>query len=162
VWLLRHPARLHLALEAWALDWIVKEEDTSIFTDDRFHWTLRVPGWSFDFWITPNQKVNETDDFKALEALLLKGINHNPKYTGTPLQWNHLGAALRQQRQAQAKDQPSPLKQKVQAACGEAGFVTQWRKNSGESKDERGIDRWDDPAYRDLTEYAERYFGNLV
>lgn len=147
---------LQLALQCFALGWVREVPDKQF--PDRCHWELQVPGWEYEFWLTPNKQSGALGTFEALEAFVLVNRNHARGREGAELRWKDLNTALLKQREA--KDgESSPLKQAVQAATSDDGITNQWMERA-----ERMIDPHTDketfrnPVYRDLADYAAYYF----
>jgi hypothetical protein len=160
--LLGEARRLKLALQCWALGWVNEVEDRE--KRGMWHWDLQVPGWDLAYWITPNtDNKGERDDFEALQAFVLWGINHARDHRNTPLDWEALEAALEEQHVTPAEGSDSPLKVAVQKALDKDGLIGRWQKIAGEHIDKETDRRvYDNPAYHDLADYANRYFRSQV
>lgn len=155
--LLGKSRELQLALQAWALGWVQDVPDEEF--PDLHHWELKVPGWGYEYWLTPNRKPGEIGPFEVLEAFVLVGQNHARGREGALLRWNDLNQALLAQRKPLEEGKPSLMAEAVSKAQATNGFVVDWDNRAG-----REIDRntqkeiFKVPAYRDLADYARRYF----
>jgi len=146
---------LQTTLQCWALGWVQEVADKEY--PDRYHWELKVPTWNYEFWLTPNNPDRwKTGPFEAMEAFVLVGRNHARGREGAALRWVDLNQALLTQRQAES-GQPSPLRKAVDAALAEGGIISQWMEKAGRYVD-ADKESFRNPAYRDLADYAARYF----
>lgn len=159
--LLSTRRNLQMALQGWALGWVEQVQDKHL--PDRYHWQLTVPGWDYEFWITPNKEGRDSvDALEALEAFVLLGKNHARGREGSPLDWVSLNQALIAAREAVSSETDSPLRQALQKALGEEGVVAQWRQQAGFFVDPNTDKQsFRNAAYRDLSDFAERYYKSV-
>ncbi len=151
---------LQWALQCFALGWVREVPDKQF--PDLFHWELQVPGWGYEFWLTPNKEHDALGTFEALEAFILVGRNHARGRERVELRWNDLNTALLKQRET--KDgEASPLKQAVETATKEGGLVSQWMERAQLTVDPNTQkETFRNPVYRDLADYAAYYFKSLA
>jgi hypothetical protein len=150
---------LQTALQCWVLGWVQEVADKEFV--DRYHWELKVPTWAYEFWLTPNKTRGAIGPFEAMEAFVLVGRNHARSREGAALNWIDLNQTLVIQRQA-AEGRPSALHKAVEAALAEGGLISQWTQRAGRYVDPHtDKESFRNPAYRDLADYAARYFKSV-
>ena len=151
---------LEAALQCWAQGWVLEVQDEQI--PDRHHWELRVPGEKDPFWLTPNKRRGEVGSFEALESLVLVGKNHARGHQGVGLNWSSLQGALRERWHSDGEE-PSPLCKAVKVALAKGGLIDQWMTMAMPEIDPvTDNEVFRNPVYRDLAEYAKRYFEDLA
>jgi hypothetical protein len=112
--------------------------------------------------LTPNKRKGELSDFEALEAFVLVSRNRARGREGAALNWVDLNKALLAQRAA-ADGQSSPMRKAVDGAVGDDGLIKRWTARADSYIDPHtDLETYRNPAYRDLAEYAERYFRSAV
>lgn len=160
--LLGRERQLNLALQAWALGWIVEVEDTK--AAGRIHWEIQIPDQKdWEFWLTPNtEKTKRKGALEAIESFVLVGKNFARGREGSALNWIVLSEALNAQRKPAEPDQISLLKQKVTEALAEGGLIAQWLQQAGEYHDpQQDKIRYNNPSYKDLADVALRYYRSI-
>lgn len=96
--------------------------------------------------------------FEAMEAFVLISRNHARGREDAALNWVGLNEALLAQRQP-PEGQASPLREAVDAALADGGLISQWLELAGPYVDPHtDKETFRNPAYRDLADYAGRYF----
>lgn len=152
------PQRLQTALQCWALGWVREVPDRQ-FPDRYYHWELAVPGWNYEVWLTPNkQGKGSTSAFEALEAFVLIGRNHARGREGASIDWVGLNQKLLEQREA-PEGEESPMRRAVREALAPDGLIARWEEMSGRYVDpDTDRETYRNPVYRDLADYARRYF----
>lgn len=159
--LLSARRNLQIALQCWAMGWVEQMQDKDL--PDRYHWQLTVPGWGYEYWITPNKDGrNSADDLEALEAFVLLSKNHARGREGSPLDWVSLNQALIAAREVASPEMDSPLKQALQKALQPEGVTARWRQLAGSFVDPNtDKESFRNAAYRDLSDFAEQYYKSV-
>jgi hypothetical protein len=152
--------KLKLVLQCWALGWVTEVEDSDL--SGRYHWDLKVPGWDYEFWLTPNGEKGERDAFQALEAFVLIGLNKARGRENVPLNWDSLSQILATQKKPAKEGEESLLREAMRKAVEKEGLVPQWEAAASGHIDHATETRvFDNAAYHDLADYALRYFRSM-
>jgi len=156
--MLGDTSKLRCALDCWALGWVEEVEDPQLA--GFWHWELKVPSWDYEYWLTPNDKRNKFDEFQALEAFVLVGLNKARGLKDVGLDWVDLKSVLAGLRKPATEGGVSALRTAFGKALESDGLIARWNKLANGSLGATD-EVFENPAYHDLADYSARYFKSV-